>query len=47
MSQTGTVKFFNAENGYSFIRPDDGGRDIFVHITAVESSGMGNLRPAA
>jgi cold shock protein len=43
MSQTGTVKFFNAEKGYGFIRPDDGGRDIFVHITAVESSGLDSL----
>lgn len=43
MSQTGTVKFFNTEKGYGFIRPDDGGRDIFVHATAVERSGLGGL----
>jgi len=39
MSQQGTVKFFNAERGYGFIKPDDGGRDIFVHISAVERAG--------
>jgi CspA family cold shock protein len=43
MAQGGTVKFFNAQKGYGFIKPDDGGRDIFVHITAVERSGLSNL----
>jgi len=43
MAQGGTVKFFNAQKGYGFIKTDDGGRDIFVHITAVESSGLSNL----
>ncbi len=43
MSQQGTVKFFNAERGYGFIKPDDGGRDIFVHITAVERAGLNSL----
>jgi CspA family cold shock protein len=40
MTQTGTVKFFNGERGYGFIKPDDGGRDVFVHITAVERAGL-------
>jgi cold shock protein len=39
----GTVKFFNATKGYGFISPEDGGQDAFVHITAVESAGMGTL----
>jgi len=37
---TGTVKFFNGERGYAFIKPDDGDRDVFVHITAVEHAGL-------
>lgn len=40
---TGTVKFFNATKGYGFITPDDGGKDAFVHISAVERSGMTTL----
>jgi cold shock protein len=40
----GTVKFFNENKGYGFIQPDDGGNDTFVHITAVERSGMRTLR---
>lgn len=43
MAMTGTVKFFNAERGYGFIKPDDGGRDVFVHITAVEQAGLKDL----
>jgi len=41
---TGTVKFFNESKGYGFIHPDEGGNDAFVHITAVENSGMRTLR---
>jgi cold shock protein len=40
---TGTVKFFNADKGYGFISPEDGGTDAFVHITAVERAGMRTL----
>ena len=44
MSITGTVKFFNADKGYGFITPDEGGKDAFVHISAVERAGMVTLR---
>ena len=40
---TGTVKWFNPTKGYGFIQPQDGGKDVFVHISAVERAGMSNL----
>jgi cold shock protein len=40
---TGTVKWFNTTKGYGFIKPDDGGADVFVHITAVQRSGLQGL----
>jgi CspA family cold shock protein len=39
----GTVKWFNAQKGYGFIQPEDGGKDVFVHISAVERAGMSTL----
>jgi CspA family cold shock protein len=41
---TGTVKWFNGQKGYGFIQPDGGGPDVFVHISAVERSGLGMLQ---
>jgi CspA family cold shock protein len=43
MRQNGIVKFFNQAKGYGFIAPDDGGKDVFVHITAVQRSGIPQL----
>ena len=39
----GTVKWFNAQKGYGFIQPDDGSKDVFVHISAVERAGLSSL----
>ena len=41
---SGTVKWFNATKGYGFIEPDEGGKDVFVHITAVQAAGLQGLR---
>lgn len=44
MRQTGTVKFYNEQKGYGFITPESGGNDVFVHVTAVEQSGLRGLK---
>ncbi len=47
MRHQGTVKFFNQDKGYGFISPDDGEKDVFVHITAVQRSGIPELEEGA
>ena len=44
---TGTVKWFNPSKGFGFIQPDTGGKDVFVHISAVEKAGLSNLTEGA
>lgn len=47
MSQTGTVKFFNASKGFGFVTPDGGAKDVFLHVTALERAGMSSIEDGA
>jgi CspA family cold shock protein len=44
---SGTVKWFNGQKGFGFIQPDDGGKDVFLHISAVERAGLSNVNEGA
>lgn len=46
MSYTGVVKWFNSTKGYGFITPEDGGKDVFVHVSSVEKAGLRGLEEA-
>ena len=46
MRQSGTVKFYNSQKGYGFIKPDDGGKDLFAHHSSIQMSGYKSLKEA-
>lgn len=46
-SRSGTVKFFNSDRGFGFITPEEGGKDIFVHVSALEQTGLNTLQEGA
>ena len=47
MSQTGTVKFFNSSKGFGFVTPEGGAKDVFLHVSALEQSGMSSIEDGA